>query len=415
MPFLSIHITFHLARTSPAKNVGLESMLLSDIETAVRQDLFDPLGNTNQRWQTSDIDRAIDKAVDRYSALAPNIAYADMNTAAYQRTYPYPASWDAAYPVMWLERILYPLQVYGSSFLPPAAPSLATAAGAGLSVGLYQYAVTLLTEGGETTPSPAAFVTTTNGNQQVRLSNIQTGGTLPGNSSAGATNTVIGRNLYRTQAGGSSLSLLATLPDATTTTYTDSTPDSSLANMPSPPTVNTSGTMLWPPRERQFSEFSGLFDGSIALSGGGNLGSAGAPGRATSATGAASPTFTLHLLTSELPKDNTLVMRVFYATKHQLDNFGSTIPEIHRDVIVLGATAYAMEAYQTPTNDNFEYQDGALRDRVDDTKIPLAWLEAIKQRLARFDARLQEIKQARDFAASARAQWGNVPVRWNWL
>lgn len=74
-------------------------MLLSDIETAVRQDLFDPLGGPNQRWATSDLDRAIDKAVDRYSQYYPNIAYTDMATQPYQRTYPYPASWNAAYPV----------------------------------------------------------------------------------------------------------------------------------------------------------------------------------------------------------------------------------------------------------------------------------------------------------------------------
>ncbi len=45
-------------------------MLLSDVETAVRLDLFDPMG-ANQRWQTSDIDRAIDRALDRYSILLP--------------------------------------------------------------------------------------------------------------------------------------------------------------------------------------------------------------------------------------------------------------------------------------------------------------------------------------------------------
>jgi len=74
-------------------------------------------------------------------------------------------------------------------------------------------------------------------------------------------------------------------------------------------------------------------------------------------------------------------MRVFYATKHQLDNSGSTIPEAHRDIIVNGAVAYAMLAYQVPTNDNFDFQDGALRDRIDDTKIPLAWLNAAQARL----------------------------------
>ncbi len=56
-------------------------MLLSDVETAVRQDLFDSVG-ANQRWQTSDIDRAIDKALDRYSSVYPNIVYIDSTKPA---------------------------------------------------------------------------------------------------------------------------------------------------------------------------------------------------------------------------------------------------------------------------------------------------------------------------------------------
>src|ERR671922_739213 len=105
-------------------------MLLSDVETAVRQDLFD---TTAQRWANSDIDRVIDKAVDRYTEYYANIAWIDMSTQPYQRTYPYPPSWNPAYPVLWIERILYPLQVYGSSFSPPSAGMLATpAAGSGL-------------------------------------------------------------------------------------------------------------------------------------------------------------------------------------------------------------------------------------------------------------------------------------------
>ena len=95
-----------------------------------------------------------------------------------------------------------------------------------------------------------------------------------------------------------------------------------------------------------------------------------------------------------------------------MDSNGSTIPEVHRDIIVLGATAYAMEAYQAPTNDNFDFQDGALRDRVDDTKIPAAWLAAAKNKMEQFEARLLEIKQQRDFASSSRAQWGDIPARW---
>src|SRR5215813_3337137 len=106
-------------------------MFLSDIENMTRQDLFDT-GAT--RWSNSDIDRAIDKAVDRYTAYAPNIVFVDYQMQPYQRTYPYPQSWNAAYPVLWIEKIFYPLQVYGSQYLPPtAAPFLTNAAGPGLN------------------------------------------------------------------------------------------------------------------------------------------------------------------------------------------------------------------------------------------------------------------------------------------
>jgi len=389
-------------------------MLLSDLEAYVRQDLFDPSG-TNQRWQLSDIDRAIDKAVDKYTVVYPNIVYADMQSQPYQRTYPYPTSWNTLYPVQWIEHILYPLQTWGSYFAAPSSGmTAAKTAGTGKSIGVYQYAVTFLSQGGETTPSPLTSVTTTSGNQNVNLSNIPIG---PSNSvvPGAATNTVIGRSLYCSQVGGTSLTYLTTIMDNTTTTYADSTPDTSIASNPAPPAVNTSGVMTWPPRDVDFSEYSNLYDSNASLAAGGNLGIMGAVGSAAGFTGTVEPTFTLKLTSAQLPQDNTMVLRVFYATKHQLDNNGSTIPEIHRDIIVLGAVAYAMEAYQIPTNDNFDFQDGALRDRIDDTKIPASWIAAAQRKMVQFEARLSEIKQQRDFATSARANWGQIPARNNWL
>lgn len=389
-------------------------MLLADIETAVRQDLFDPAGS-NQRWQNSDVDRAIDKAVDRYSQYYPNIAYTDMASQPFQRTYPYPQSWNAAYPVWWIERILFPLQAFGSVFAPPPAGMTASAvAGSGLNVGTYQYAVTFVTPGGETLASPVVSVSTTNGNQQVNLNNIPVGATsttLPGL----AVNSITGRNLYRTQAGGSALTLLATLTDNTSVSYSDTVPDSTLVGRPAPPAVNTSGVMFWPPFEREFAEYSNIFDSSAALAAGGNLGAQGSVGEALSPESALTQSFTLKLSTVELPRDTSLVMRVFYATKHQLDNNGSTIPEVHRDIIISGATAYAMLAYQVPTNDNFDFQDGTVRDRLDDTKIPLAWLNAAQVHLRQFEARLQEIKSQRDFASASRVHWGDIAFRWSRL
>jgi hypothetical protein len=386
-------------------------MLLTDIESIVRQDLFDPVGS-NQRWQTSDIDRAIDKAVDRYSQYYPNIAFSDLSTEPFQRTYPYPQSWNPAYPVWWIERILFPLQAFGSTFTsPPAGMAATLGTGSGLSVGSYQYALTFLTPGGETTPSPLLSIVTSSGNQQVNLSAIPLGPATTATPGV-AVNSVTGRNLYRTQVNGTQLFLLATLTDNSSTTYSDSSADSQLVGRPVAPFVNTSGVMFWPPIEREFAEYSNLFDSTSALAAGGNLGIQGGVGDAQSPESAQTQSFTLKLSLAELPRDNSLVMRVFYATKHQLDSGGSTIPEVHRDIIVTGAVAYAMLAYQIPTNDNFDFQDGALRDRIDDTSIPRSWLNTAQDRLRQFEARLSEIKNQRDFASASRVHWGDIAYRW---
>jgi hypothetical protein len=386
-------------------------MLLTDIETIVRQDLFDPVGSS-QRWQTSDIDRAIDKAVERYSQYAPNLAFSDLPTEPFQRTYPYPQSWNSNYPVWWIERILFPLQAFGSSFASPPVGMIATlAAGTALGIGSYQYALTFLTPGGETTPSPFLNIATTSGNQQINLSNIPTGPSTTASPGV-AINSVTGRNIYRTQVNSGQLFLIATLTDNTSTSYSDSVADSLLASRPMVPVVNTSGVMFWPPIEREFAEYSNLFDSTSALAAGGNLGIQGSVGDAQSPESAQTRSFTLKLSNAEMPQDSSLIMRVFYATKHQLDSSGTTIPDVHRDIIVMGAIAYAMQAYQVPTNDNFDFQDGGLRDRIDDTKIPLAWLNATQARLQQFEARLAEIKNQRDFASASRANWGDIAYRW---
>ncbi|GHO49611.1 hypothetical protein [Ktedonospora formicarum] len=380
-------------------------MLLSDIENAVRLDLFDPAG-ASQRWSNADLDRSIDRAVERYSQYYPNIAYADMQAQPYQRTYPYPASWNANCPVLWLERVLYPLQAYGTTLnAPTSGASLALAAGAGLGLGLYKYTLTFLTQGGETTPSPLTQITTTSGNQVVNLTNIPT-------ASANSNNSVIGRNLYRTSANGNIPTLLATLADNTTTSYTDSTSDASIASTPGVPVLNTSGVMLWPARSRAFAEYSGLYDGANALASSGNMGGMGGAGRAASALGANAPAFTLALSDAELPRDNTILMRIFYATRHQLDAQGCTVPEIHCDIITLGACAYALEAYQTPTNDNFAFQNGGVNDRFDDTAIPSAWLRASQNRMKQFQQRLEEIKRQRAVSSISHTNWGRIHPRW---
>lgn len=123
--------------------------------------------------------------------------------------------------------------VKGSLATPTTAPSGTTVSGTALGIGVYQYAYTLVTPGGETAPSPILSLTTTSGNQAVSLSSVPTGA-APTSS----------RNIYRTAVGGSTLLLLHTLADNTTTSYTDTTADSSLGTA-SPPVHNQAGALFF--------------------------------------------------------------------------------------------------------------------------------------------------------------------------
>jgi hypothetical protein len=88
------------------------------------------------------------------------------------------------------------------------------------------------------------------------------------------------------------------------------------------------------------------------------------------------------------------------------------VPEQHHDIVLLGAAAYAMLAYQAPTNDLFDYQDGEMRDHVDERKVPAAWLAAARRALSQFQERLEEVKRQRNAGVAAINQWGDVSIRW---
>ncbi|MFD7297828.1 hypothetical protein ACFV9W_31470 [Streptomyces sp. NPDC059897] len=105
----------------------------------------------------------------------------------------------------------------------PAALTAAAAAGSGLDVGTYRYVASFVTAAGESDVSTEVAVTTAPGSQRVALTAIPVG-------AAGT----VARKLYRTTLGGGTgaLKLLTTIDDATTTTYTDATPDSSLGESP---------------------------------------------------------------------------------------------------------------------------------------------------------------------------------------
>ena len=105
----------------------------------------------------------------------------------------------------------------------PAPGALVSVLGSGAGLvtnGAHRYVVTFVTSDGETQAGAASVSVTVvdqtvNGN--VALTSVPLGGA-----------TVTSRKLYRTQAGGSTFLLLATIADNTTTTYPDNTADASL-------------------------------------------------------------------------------------------------------------------------------------------------------------------------------------------
>jgi len=113
-----------------------------------------------------------------------------------------------------------PDAIGGAALISPAAAG-------NIEDGVHKYAVVFYNAAGSTTPSDTISVTvadkTTNG--KVVLTGIPLGPT-------GTT----GRKIYRTLAGASTLTLLTTIADNTTTTYTDNIADGSLSG--AVPTAN---------------------------------------------------------------------------------------------------------------------------------------------------------------------------------
>jgi uncharacterized phiE125 gp8 family phage protein len=111
----------------------------------------------------------------------------------------------------------------------PPAPSVALAAPAvpgNVDNGTHRYRVTFVTADGETNGGDISDVVTVADktvNGQVALTNIPIGGSA-----------VTSRKLYRTEAGGSTYLLLATIANNVATTYTDNIADAALgAQVPS--------------------------------------------------------------------------------------------------------------------------------------------------------------------------------------
>lgn len=370
-------MTLILSYTPPGTPGGPPT--LDEAVALLRRDLFDlaeglPVpggGTTPPRWSDDDLVRAIDRAVDEYSHAMPLMQSVMTATLPGTRAYALPpGAW-------WVESVEYPSGLHPLAYVPfrevatpglgtPQAAPVATAGtGVGPLTGTYAWALTFFKSGsgsprsGETLPGPASGSLALAGGAAL-LDAIPTG--PPG---------TVGRNVYRATIGAGDapgpFRLAGTILDNTTTAWTDAVPDARLG--PAPPLADTTANL---------------------------------------------PQVVLRLPSWRVPSDTSGVITVSYATRHELAPAGSSIPAWHRDVVLQGAAAYAMLAYQAPTNDLFEYQDGELRDRVDERGVPGAWLAAATHALNRFERRLSEIKRERNAGIAGLAQWGDVPVRWSW-
>jgi hypothetical protein len=71
---------------------------------------------------------------------------------------------------------------------------------------------------------------------------------------------------------------------------------------------------------------------------------------------------------------------------HTIAEAAGTVPDEHLETIALGAGAYAMLAYSTPTADNFRFTDGEGGVMVDETKVAAQWQARATEALGRFTA-----------------------------
>lgn len=315
------------------------------------------------RWNDAALNRALDLAVEKISEVYPLPVTAQTTTVTHVKRYPFPAG------AWWVDSIEYPMDRWPRKFTnfeeyktpliadPTIAPAAARSPGAGLlSAGIYSWAYTFVVPGGhETLPSPLATLACLL-NDAVTLTGIPQ-----------APEGVVGLNLYRTAVGGAQLKLsqsFAGFPPDLPTTVVSSMADGSLGT--NAPVANT--TQGWD---------------AVYL-----------------------------LLPPELtPPDSVSHMAITGAAKHQLDVNGTTIPERFWDALFLGARTEAQEAYVENVLDNFEFADGMLRDKVDDTKSMIAWQEQARSSRSRFTMRLNAIKQEFNAHKSGTIQWGDIPLR----
>src|SRR5690242_19690012 len=96
------------------------SLTLTDALTRLRQDIFDQAG-PSPRWQDSDLMRAVDRAVDRYSFISPFVQTALIDAVGGSRIYTLPGVPPYAPtggPVWWLEAVEFPTNLYPRIYVP---------------------------------------------------------------------------------------------------------------------------------------------------------------------------------------------------------------------------------------------------------------------------------------------------------
>src|SRR6185437_2750384 len=88
---------------------------IDDALIALRQDIFDQAG-PSPRWQDSDLTRAIDRALDRYSFMAPLVQNVIVPCVAGSRLYPMPT--NPLGTAWWMEQAEYPTDQWPRSYKP---------------------------------------------------------------------------------------------------------------------------------------------------------------------------------------------------------------------------------------------------------------------------------------------------------
>lgn len=274
-----------------------------------------------------------------------------------------------------------------SSLAAPAQPALAAVAGGSLAAGTIYVRVTACTQNTETAPSPEASVAVA-ANQAVSMNVPAVAGAQWYSVYAAAAAGQERWMGFTTLTGPGAFTLASLVPQV-------GLDGGMAANQGLEPLVLSDPLATgpcwwlesvefpvgwWPPRYLAFEEQQGVF--------------------------------VLVDDPKKIPYDPSQVLNTIYAAAHQLDPSGTSLPDKDWDTVALGAAGFACLWWGLPLSDNFVYQDGEVRDRVDDSMVPRAWRDAGQARLLVFRERLENIRLNRRWTTTA-AQRRTRFTRWD--